>query len=295
VSPSKRFGLVGLCAAVLAAFFLAPGRSGSSAPDEEVDLSLSEGGKDFTNSVGMKLVRIKAGTFLIGAPAGERQSNDFEKPQYEVEISRDFYVGVYEVTQKQYQAVMGNNPSFFSQTGGGRGQVQGQNTDDFPVEQVSWHDAQKFTEKLSALPRERSNGRKYRLPTEAEWEYCCRAGTKTRFNVGDELAPRDANFNNNNLRRTCKVGSYKPNAFGLYDVHGNVWEWCSDWYEDKVYQQKVRKDPQGPKNPTRSKVQRGGAWNHTADVCRAAFRNNPSPETRSSTEGFRVVCILGRD
>src|SRR5262249_51208928 len=152
-------------------------------------------------------------------------------------------------------------------------------------------DAQDFIKKLNALPAERSAGRKYRLPTEAEWEYCCRAGAKTRFHTGDELAAKDANFGYS-LNRPCKVGSYKPNAFGLYDVHGNVWEHCEDWYDAAYYQQKVRKDPKGPSNNTGRHVQRGGGWNYGAGICRAAFRNNPTPDSRANSYGLRVACDL---
>jgi formylglycine-generating enzyme required for sulfatase activity len=269
---------------------LTPSRSGSSeAPEEEVDLSVSAGGKGFTNSIGIKFVRISRGKFLLGAPDAEKGSNTFEKPQYEVEITKGFYVGVYEVTQKQYKQVMGTNPSRFCTTGGGRAQVQGMNTDDFPVESVSWNDAQKFVEKLEALPAERNAGRKYRLPTEAEWEYCCRADARTPFHVGNDLAAKDANVNRA-LNRTCKVGSYRPNAFGLHDMHGNVLEWCSDWYDEATYGLKNRMDPKGPKNGTR-RVLRGGSWLLDVPNCRSASRRGFAPGVRSNgTFGFRVVC-----
>src|SRR5262249_726304 len=181
--------------------------------------------------------------------------------EHAVEITKGFYLGTYEVTQKQFKAVMGYNPSYFSRDGkrrasdtdfsykptGGKDKVKGLDTDGFPVEQVAWGDQQEFIKKLSSLPEEKKNGHQYRLPTEAEWEYACRGGAtvKTTFQFGNTLSSSQANFDGNHphpygggtkgkyLERTCKVGSYKPNKFGLYDMHGNVAEWCADWYDKK--------------------------------------------------------------
>jgi len=242
----------------------------------------------FTNSVNMRFVRIKAGTFLMGSAADDRNASDKEKPRHEAEITRDFFVGVTEVTQKQYQAVMGHNPSHYSKDGRGGRLVEGLETDDFPVECVSWHDAQDFLKKLTALPAEEGRRRKYRLPTEAEWEYCCRAGTANRqYHFGDRLTARDANFQSK-VGRTCKVGSYKPNAWGLYDVHGNVWEWCQDVYASDYYARSPLKDPVGPKRGTQW-VLRGGGEGSPEWACRAAFRYSYS--TAEPSVGFRAVCV----
>jgi uncharacterized protein (TIGR02996 family) len=200
---------------------------------------------EVVNSIGMRLALIPPGVFLMGSPEEEEGRSEHEGPQYEVEITRPFYMGVFPVTQGQWQAVMGNNPSYFCASGhfSGKDRVKGMNTDDFPVEQVSWKDAVIFLKKLAALKKEVEAGREYRLPTEAEWEYSCRGGacSSAPFHFGISLSSSQANFNGKYpyggadkgpyLKRTCRVGSYKPNAFGLFDMHGNVFEWCNDWYE----------------------------------------------------------------
>jgi formylglycine-generating enzyme required for sulfatase activity len=262
--------------------------------------------KSFTNSIGMKLVLIPRGKFLMGSPKDEKDRNADEW-QHEVEISRPFYLGVYAVTQKQYKEVMGKNRSCFRADGGGKDKVKGLVTDDFPVEQVSWHDAVEFCEKLSQLEKERRAKRTYRLPTEAEWEYACRAGTTTPFHFGKSLSSRQANFDGNYpygkatkgpyLGRTCAVGSYKPNAFGLYDMHGNVWQWCNDWYDKDYYKDSPEKDPPGadkdpPPGVVRDapRVLRGGSWHWHGIGCRAALRNREDPREWADFIGFRVAC-----
>ena len=189
--------------------------------------------------------------------------------QHEVSITKPFYLGVYVVTQAEYEKVMGNNPSWFSAKGDGKDKVKDMDTGQFPVEKVSWDDAVAFCKKLSELPEEKKAGRVYRLPTEAEWEYACRAGTKTAFHYGDSLSSKQANFNGNfpyggadkgpYLGRTAKVGSYAANAFGLYDMHGNVWEWCQDWYDENYYKNSPKEDPPGPAQGLH-RVVRGGGW-----------------------------------
>jgi formylglycine-generating enzyme required for sulfatase activity/outer membrane protein assembly factor BamB len=256
-----------------------------------------------SNSLGMKLALIPAGEFLMGSPDTDPAASADEKPQHRVRISRPFYLGVTEVTQAQYQKVMGSNPSFFAPTGPGKDRVVGLNTAQFPVEQVRWHDAQAFCRRLTALPAEKRAGRTYRLPTEAEWEYACRAGTTTPFHFGAALSSRLANFNGNFpsrgaspgpfLARTAEVGSYRPNAFGLYDMHGNVWEWCSDWFDKDYYRHSPRDDPAGPSSGS-VRVIRGGEWYGDARDCRSAFRYADLPEGRFYVLGFRVVMTPGR-
>src|SRR5262249_13994061 len=154
-----------------------------------------------------------------------------------------------------YREVMGSNPSWFSAGGGGRKAVEGMETADFPVENVTWKEAVAFCTKLSARAEERKAGRVYRLPTEAEWEYACRAGTKTPFSFGRSLSSRQANFDGTkpygaargkSLGRPAPVGSYRPNAWGLFDMHGNVFQWCADWYAKDYYENSPRRDPKGP-------------------------------------------------
>lgn len=185
---------------------------------------------------------------------------------------RDYFVGVYAVTQEQYERVMGENLSFFKS-------IAGENTRLFPVEIVSWEGAKEFCKRLSKM----DNSLTYRLPTEKEWEYACRAGTTTEFNFGDSISSTQANFNGNYtcgganngpyLERTCQVGSYKPNGFGLYDMHGNVWEWTSS--QEGSYQ-----------------VIRGGSWNNIGLYCRSAYRCNCEPAYRFNGLGFRVVAYV---
>lgn len=200
----------------------------------------------WTNSFGMQFVQIPPGTFMMGSPPDEPERSDNEGPQHPVEITKDFYMGIYPVTQSEYEAVMGRNPSYFSAAGQGKERVAGMDTRGFPVEYVSWHDASEFCKKLTEMDESLPEGWEYRLPTEAEWEYACRAGTTTPFHFGSTLSSYQANFNGDHpygdapkgpyLKRTCEVGSYKCNGWGLYDMHGNVWEWCLDWYDPNFYQ-----------------------------------------------------------
>jgi formylglycine-generating enzyme required for sulfatase activity len=257
--------------------------------------------KEITNSIGMKLNLIPAGKFTMGSPREERDRSE-EEHQHEVEITRPFYMGVYEVTQKQYRQVMGANPSSFSKDGSYKDQVRGKDTDHFPVENVSWQDATDFCKKLSARPAEKKKGLKYRLPSEAEWEYACRGGTRSYqvFHFGNSLSSRQANFNGHSPYgraargpapwRTCKVGLYRPNGFGLYDMHGNVWEWCSDWYDKDYYAKSPPRDPQGPSTGS-LRVIRGGAWHFDGRICRSANRSLIGPGARGCSLGFRVAAV----
>src|SRR6185295_10296323 len=250
-----------------------------------------------SNSIGMKLVRIPAGTFLMGASSSEAESGEDERPQHRVRISKPFHLSIYEVTQGEFLRVMGKQPSFFSSTGPGKGRVKGMNTDRFPAEQITWNDAVEFCRRLSALDDEKQAGRVYRLPSEAEWEYACRAGSQTPFYFGNKISSRQANFNGKFpyddeqgpfLARTAIVGSYAPNAFGIYDMHGNVVEWCADRYDRGYYKNSPEIDPRGPATGT-ERVIRGGDWYSDARDCRAAFRYADIPDGVFYVLGFRVV------
>jgi formylglycine-generating enzyme required for sulfatase activity len=228
---------------------------------------------DFGRGVAMKLALIPAGKFMMGSPDSEQDRMKHEGPQHEVTISKPFYMGMTEVTQAQYEAVMGTNPSAF------RGPAN-------PVEKVSWDDAAAFCRRLSS-----KTGKTFRLPTEAEWEYACRAGSKTRFSFGDsDNALGDyAWWQGNSGARPNPVGRKKPNAWGLYDMDGNVKEWCADWYSS--YSDKASTDPQGPKSGSTC-VMRGGAWCFKTANCRSAHRHNEGPESRYNNVGFRCAMTL---
>lgn len=240
-----------------------------------------------TNSIGMKLVRVPAGELMMGSSLSASQvvsqfkckANYFdnEHPQHKVKISKGFYIGQTEVTQAQYQAVMGTNPSSF----------QGDNN---PVEQVSWNDATEFCRKLS-----QKEGNIYTLPTEAQWEYACRGGTTTIFNSGNSLSNLNdsAWYESNSGAKTRPVGTKKPNHFGLYDMHGNVYEWCRDFYDSNYYN---RNDNIDPENATSVDLDyrslRGGSWYSPARGCRSAPRYRYLPAARSYYIGFRVVLTV---
>lgn len=232
----------------------------------------------------MSFVRIEKGNFLMGAAPGEFLAEPDETPQRRVELSRDFYLGMYAVTQAQYRAVMGQSPSAFK-------------GDLLPVESVSWEDAVAFCERLTDRTKQRME-----LPTEAQWEYACRAGTTTPFHFGLKLNGDLANQNGNQpygteetgpyKETTVEVGSYPANPWGLYDMHGNVWEWCRDYYGpyDKVV---GLTDPfQATKQVDFRRVLRGGSWSNLAWLCRAAFRRFHAPDSRDDDAGFRVCLRL---
>ena len=243
--------------------------------------AIAQAPKGFTNRIGMKLVLIPSGTFIMGSPAGEEGRNADEL-QHEVTISKEYYIGAYEVTQAQYRVVMGHNPSKF------QGVVVDHENATLPVDTVRWEDAVEFCRRLSELDPEETSGKVYRLPTEAEWEYACRAGSTTVYSFGDEksLVSEYGWFNNNSSSRPHTVGLKEANAWGLYDMHGNVWEWCGDY--GWAYPHTAVKDPQGPVSGD-SHVLRGGSWNRGAYDCRSAgLRGNLSRIGYSSC-GFRVV------
>ena len=222
------------------------------------------------NSIAMALNLIPAGTFTMGSTFG-----DADEQPHTVTLTRPFYMGAYEVTQEQYVRVMGSHQSTFEGP-------------DNPVQVVSWDDAVAFCQKLSDLPVEKAAGRVYRLPTEAEWEYACRAGTTTAYSFGDNtyLLGYFAWYDNNSSLQPHAVGQKKPNAWGLHDMHGNVWEWCSDWHE--AYPVRELIDPQGPYSGLR-RVSRGGSYMSVPENCRSAYRNMHAEDNRALNLGFRVA------
>jgi len=229
------------------------------------------------------MIHIKGGTFEMGDTFGDGESN--EKPIHLVNIP-DFQLCKYPVTQAQWKKIMGDNPAHFK-------------GDELPVEQVSWDDAQAFLKKLNA-----QTGQKYRLPSEAEWEYAAReGGKKVRFGNGKEFAdPKDINFNASEKykkiysvvgefrNKTTPVNQFTPNDLGLYDMSGNVWEWCGDWYDEKYYSKSdgVIVNPSGPSSEE-FRVLRGGSWYSYPNDCRAAYRNWLNPNNRDLNIGFRVA------
>ncbi|NBY03046.1 MAG: formylglycine-generating enzyme family protein [Planctomycetes bacterium] len=223
---------------------------------------------DLGAGVKIEMVLIHAGKFTMGSPASEpgRSTNEI---QHEVIITKPFLLGKYEITQSQWEAIMGNNPS-----SGEKGPM-------LPVTDVSWNDCQKFLAKLN----EKTKGA-FRLPSEAQWEYACRAGTTTSFSFGNELKATDANHAASNINKPVKVGSYKPNAFGLYDMHGNVNEWCNDWF--KAYPSSMATDPTGPANGE-YRIVRGGTCVLNSFNSRCANRNLDLASVGSSVRGFRIA------
>jgi uncharacterized protein (TIGR02996 family) len=243
-----------------------------------------------TNSLGMQLVLIPPGTFVMGSADSEPGRRDDEGPQHVVTITRPFYLGVHPVTQRHYKAVIGKNPAHFKQPPRG--------SPEHPVEELSWIEAVEFCRQLSLFDTEHRAGRHYRLATEAEWEYACRAGTSTPFPFGHSLSAEWANFNTNcpvgagprsqQLEHTTRVGQYPCNGFGLHDMHGNLWEWCSDWYQENYYDSSPGIDPQGP-DRSDTRVLRGGAWGSDGRYCRSATRGRNYPDARSHYDGFRIA------
>ena len=252
-----------------------------------------------TNSIGMQLTLIPPGEFTMGSPTTEAERRDFETP-HRVTLTRPFYLGTYEVTQAEYLTIMGENPSWFSANGKGKDKVAGKKTERFPVEFTNWEDAQRFCRKLSAR-----EGKTYRLPTEAEWEYACRAGTTNAFHYGifdngqsantHGGVPYGTNTKGPALGRTTEVGSYAPNAFGLHDMHGNIFEWCADWFVPQLYKQRagnVIVDPLVSTRtpPAKTRVLRGGSWTKGKGIhARAALRRGNLPDWKGQNIGFRVV------
>jgi formylglycine-generating enzyme required for sulfatase activity len=237
------------------------------------------------NSIGMTFVRIPAGEFRMGDDTSGRTH---EGPVHLVKITRPFYISVTPVTQAQYEAVKGKNSSKFSRSRGGGSE--------HPVEHLTWDQAFRFCDKLMRMPEEEVHRRTYRLPTEAEWEYACRAGTTTDFAFGDKLLPKDALFATSGHKQSNKmtgpVGQFPANAFGVQDCHGNVQEWVNDWFDEYYYFDSPKEDPQGPKHG-QLRVVRGGSFALPAIECRSAARRGHLPDLPSESIGFRVVLDLG--
>ena len=235
----------------------------------------------------MEMIYVEPGSFMMGSPTSEDGRGDNET-QHRVTLTKGFWLGKYEVTQKQWQSVMGDNPSEFK-------------SPDRPVESVSWEDCQKFIAKVDAEAR-RQLGGEARLPTEAEWEYACRAGTTTAYFWGSSLNGDKANCDGNYpcdttvkgpyREKTAPVGSYAANPWGFFDMHGNVYEWCSDWYGVNYYKSSPSADPQGPASGD-IRVLRGGCWYDSARLCRSANRCRYYPGYRNSFYGFRLCCSEG--
>lgn len=236
--------------------------------------------KHFTNSIGMKFVWIPPGSFVMGSPKEEKERRD-DETQHKVTLTKGFYMGVYTVTQEQWKEVMGNNPSFF------KGEKN------LPVDSVTWEDCQEFIRKLRVNDKEK---KAYRLPTEAEWEYACRAGTTTPFHTGETISTDQANYNGNLVygsgkkgvykQKTTPVGSFPANAWGLHDMHGNVPQWCQDWYGE--YPKDDAVDPQGPEKGFH-RVLRGGLWGGNPGASRSTHRVGFVPGLRGNFYfGFRL-------
>ena len=239
--------------------------------------------EDLGNGVKLEMIAIPGGTFLMGSPENEAERQDYESPKHQVTVP-SFFMGKYPLTQAQYQAILGSNPSYF----------KGNNR---PVETVSWDDAVLFCQKLS-----QRKGKSYRLPSEAEWEYACRAGTKTPFSFGDNITPDLVNYNGNYpyksapkgkyREQTTDVGTFPPNAFGLYDMHGNVWEWCEDDWHENYINAPTDGSAWNSRSGSNTKMLRGGSWDYFAGYCRAALRLGHSRDARYYGFGFRVVSSL---
>ena len=237
---------------------------GPSSPTEQI-----------TNSLGMHFRKIQPGKFMMGAPANEASGSGPDQTQHSVTLTKAYYICVYEVTQEEYEGLMGNNPSQFTAKRN-------------PVENVTYDDAEIFIGKLNALAEERSAGRVYRLPTEAEWEYACRAGISTAYCFGQDNARLGeyAWYDANSESKPHPVGEKSPNAWGLYDMHGNVLEWCSDWYQN--YPRNSVTDPTGPSRGF-GRIFRGGSYAAEARICRSYERFRDAPSIRYPDLGFRLV------
>lgn len=241
---------------------------------------------DLPNGVKMEFMLIPAGEFMMGSPENE-QDRDRDESLHRVRITKPFYMAKYECTQEQWQAITGDNPSWFK------------DNQRNPVEEVSWNDINNTF--LPAIQKHAPKGMTFRLPTEAQWEYACRAGTSTPFHFGATITTDQVNYDGNYpygnapegefREKTTPVGTFPANAWGLHDMHGNVWEWCQDWYANDFYSKSPTDDPENTKSGT-FRVLRGGNWYLNAEPCRSAFRLGGDPHGGGSNHGFRLVLEL---
>ncbi len=229
--------------------------------------------KEFTNSIGMEFVLLPAGTFIMGENEPLSEGKGDERPAHEVTISKPYYIGRHEVTQGQWQKIMGSNPS----------RHKGENN---PVDSVSWNDAQEFIKRLN----EKEGGNLYRLPTEAEWEYAARGGMPTRYFFGNDQTklPDHAWVTRNAGGTTHPVGTKKPNQYGIHDTSGNVREWVQDWYDDDYYSRSPKVDPAGPETGY-GKAYRGGSKDGAEFPTRSSYRWRETPDTIEQNLGFRLA------
>jgi formylglycine-generating enzyme required for sulfatase activity len=274
---------------------------------ENPAMSQRQPGDIFTNALGMMFAWIPPGKFLMGSPSDEKgRMWDGVEDQHSVTVTDGFFMGIHPVTQSEWRAVMGNNPSDYTDAKhpvkkvswfeallgiNPKKKVEG---DNHPVEMVSRHDCQDYCKSLS-----QRDGKPYRLPTEAEWEYACRAGTTTAYHFGSTICSDQANYNSGMWmgkgrkkeygEQTTPVGIFPPNAWGLFDMHGNVWEWCTDWYGDSPNRDILASPPHW----RGVQVTRGGSWNYNAEFCRSAERHWLLPGDRCSFVGCRVCFSLG--
>ncbi len=245
----------------------------TKSPPKELQVDLGGGVK-------LEMVLIPAGELLMGSPDSDNNAGRDEKPQHRVRITKPFYLGKYPVTEEQWGAVMGNNPNSVKNAKN-------------PAENVTWDECQQFVKKLNA--KSGTGGGRFQVPSEAQWEFACRAGSTTHYCFGDdasklgEYAWRYAVLSGEKPE-THPVGQKKPNAWGLYDMHGNVWEWCADWYDAGYYAKSPVDDPRGPATVS-NRVVRGGFWAIDASLCRSASRGSRAPERRNFLLGFRVCRI----
>ena len=257
---------------IVCAKFLSVGEDMEQKTESAPQLVAVEGSQTFTvNGVRFTMVPVEGGTFTMGATSEQgSDAEDDEKPAHQVTLS-DYYIGQTEVTQALWKVVMGSNPS-------------GHKGDNLPVELVSWDDCQEFIQKLNQL-----TGKQFRLPTEAEWEYAARGGRKSRGYkyAGDNDIGSVAWYDVNSGTGTHPVAAKQANELGIYDMSGNVWEWCGDWYGD--YQSSSQSDPQGPSSGS-SRVYRGGSYYFDARICRVSYRINSTPDYRDGNLGLRLSC-----
>jgi eukaryotic-like serine/threonine-protein kinase len=246
---------------------------------------------DLGKGVKLEMIYLQGGSFLMGSPSDEKDRDSDEGPVHTVELD-GFWIGKYTVTQLQYQSIIDKAPFYFQSEiihekgflGIGR-KTERRINPHYPAETVSWNDAMEFCRKLS-----QRTGKTFTLPTEAQWEYACRAGTTTRYYFGDNdrYLKEYGWFNKNSNKQTHPIGQKKPNVWGLYDMHGNVWEWCLDWYGENYYSQSPRRNPAGPGSGS-YRVRRGGSWSYNAGLCRSAYRSWSTPSDTLHNLGFRLV------